>query len=137
MGWFIVHTIVLRYTTCWCTLHENYNEVGFQPTMIEHEVTLVVPPTFGFLESNLRSWNEIVPYHAVNWSLIEHKPPCYLWFFLGKKKIKKWTSLNAWSIKVEYPMNWSSTPSSFEFRYVIFNTISYKYYHWFRNNVMP
>jgi hypothetical protein len=34
--------------------------------MIEHEVTLVVPPTFGFLESNLRSWNEIVPYHAVN-----------------------------------------------------------------------
>lgn len=60
-------------------------EVGFQPTMIEHEVTLIVPPTFGFLESNLHSWNEIVPYHAVNWSLIEHKPPCYLWFFWEKK----------------------------------------------------
>jgi len=69
-------------------------EVGFQPTMIEHEVTLIVPPTFGFLESNLHSWNEIVPNHAVNWSLIEHKPPCYLWVFLGKKKLKSelvWT----------------------------------------------
>jgi len=34
--------------------------------MIEHEVTLIVPPTFGFLESNLHSWNEIVPNHPVN-----------------------------------------------------------------------
>jgi hypothetical protein len=44
-------------------MHHPLYEVGFQPTMI---VTLVVPPTFGFLQSNLHSWNEIVPSHAVN-----------------------------------------------------------------------